>query len=134
MVEPKGKRRFALTCRRIALQTLDPKTRADAEKKSILPPVPDKWDYPKPGSDAGDTQNTDVEACDDDTRNYKRPKRTTRARKAPASETPARKAPAAKKPARKAAAPKAQATVKRGKHAIDDDEGTSNNKRRKTKK
>ncbi|WYZ39262.1 hypothetical protein EsH8_III_001176 [Colletotrichum jinshuiense] len=50
-VAPKGKRRFALTCRNIVLDTLDEVTRVDAIQKSVLPAVSALWDYPKP-SDA----------------------------------------------------------------------------------
>ncbi|KAF6835908.1 hypothetical protein CPLU01_04011 [Colletotrichum plurivorum] len=88
MVEPKGKRRFALTCRRIALQTLDPETRADAEEKSILPSVPENWDYPKTtnrGSDTEDTENFDEGAQNDEKRKIKAPSRIACARKTPDS-------------------------------------------------
>ncbi|TDZ60602.1 hypothetical protein CTRI78_v004833 [Colletotrichum trifolii] len=53
-VEPKGKRRFALTCRNIILDTLNKKTRHEAIEKGALPDITPFWDYPKPG------QNTEL--------------------------------------------------------------------------
>ncbi|OLN96554.1 hypothetical protein CCHL11_00652 [Colletotrichum chlorophyti] len=38
-VDPKGKRRFALTCRQIVLERLDEKTRVEAREKSDIPPI-----------------------------------------------------------------------------------------------
>lgn len=47
-VVPKGKRRFALTCRNIVLETIeDDDARAEAAHNSILPEVSELWDYPK---------------------------------------------------------------------------------------
>ncbi|TQN75222.1 Alpha-ketoglutarate-dependent dioxygenase alkB-like protein 3 [Colletotrichum shisoi] len=47
-VVPKGKRRFALTCRNIVLETIeDDDARAEAAQNSILPEVSELWDYPK---------------------------------------------------------------------------------------
>ncbi|KAK1986154.1 hypothetical protein LZ30DRAFT_648473 [Colletotrichum cereale] len=47
-VVPKGKRRFALTCRKIVLENIkDDDVRAEAVQNSILPEVSKLWDYPK---------------------------------------------------------------------------------------
>ncbi|KAK2032947.1 hypothetical protein LX32DRAFT_660923 [Colletotrichum zoysiae] len=47
-VEPKGKRRFALTCRNIVLENIkDDDVRAEAAKNSIVPKVSRFWSYPK---------------------------------------------------------------------------------------
>ncbi|KAK1656092.1 hypothetical protein BDP81DRAFT_278022, partial [Colletotrichum phormii] len=49
-VDPKGKRRFALTCRNIDLTHpgFTPQARDDAIEKSTIPSVSQVWDYPKP--------------------------------------------------------------------------------------
>ncbi|KAK1701265.1 hypothetical protein BDP55DRAFT_538712 [Colletotrichum godetiae] len=49
-VDPKGKRRFALTCRNIDLThpSFTPQARDDAIEKSTIPSVSQVWDYPKP--------------------------------------------------------------------------------------
>ncbi|GKT42462.1 uncharacterized protein ColSpa_02643 [Colletotrichum spaethianum] len=47
-VVPKGKRRFALTCRKIVLENIeDDDIRAEAVQNSMLPEVSQLWDYPK---------------------------------------------------------------------------------------
>ncbi|KAK2001110.1 hypothetical protein LX36DRAFT_629421 [Colletotrichum falcatum] len=47
-VVPKGKRRFALTCRKIVLENIkDDNVRAEAAQNSMVPEVSKLWDYPK---------------------------------------------------------------------------------------
>ncbi|KAK2048693.1 hypothetical protein LZ31DRAFT_515457 [Colletotrichum somersetense] len=47
-VVPKGKRRFALTCRNIVLENIkDDDVRAEAAKNGIVPKVSRLWNYPK---------------------------------------------------------------------------------------
>ncbi|KZL86345.1 oxoglutarate iron-dependent oxygenase protein [Colletotrichum incanum] len=46
-VVPKGKRRFALTCRKILLENIEDDVRAEAVQNSILPEVSEPWNYPK---------------------------------------------------------------------------------------
>ncbi|KAL0937584.1 uncharacterized protein CTRU02_207315 [Colletotrichum truncatum] len=61
MVDPKGKRRFALTSRHIDLETLDEQARVDAVQKSILPQISAAWDYPKINSQmAGNKHDSDT--------------------------------------------------------------------------
>ncbi|KAK1470413.1 hypothetical protein CCUS01_17443 [Colletotrichum cuscutae] len=60
-VDPKGKRRFALTCRNINLThpTFTPQGRNDALMKSTVPSVSKIWDYPKPG----DSNEIEMKSC-----------------------------------------------------------------------
>ncbi|EFQ26605.1 uncharacterized protein GLRG_02425 [Colletotrichum graminicola M1.001] len=63
-VVPKGKRRFALTCRKIVLENIkDDDVRAEAVQNSIIPEVSKLWDYPKV---------EDSESCETNARLFKR--------------------------------------------------------------
>ncbi|KAK1590851.1 uncharacterized protein LY79DRAFT_686310 [Colletotrichum navitas] len=63
-VVPKGKRRFALTCRKIVLENIeDDDVRAEAVQNSIIPEVSKLWDYPK---------IEDSESCETNARSLKR--------------------------------------------------------------
>ncbi|KAK1710416.1 hypothetical protein BDP67DRAFT_595609 [Colletotrichum lupini] len=60
-VDPKGKRRFAMTCRNIDLThpSFTPQGRDDALMKSTVPSVSKIWDYPKPG----DSNEIEMKSC-----------------------------------------------------------------------
>ncbi|KAL2883895.1 hypothetical protein SGCOL_000530 [Colletotrichum sp. CLE4] len=63
-VDPKGNRRFALTCRNIDLThpSFTPQARDDAIEKSTIPSVSQVWDYPKP-DDSKEIQTKFCKIC-----------------------------------------------------------------------
>ncbi|GKT69493.1 oxoglutarate iron-dependent oxygenase protein [Colletotrichum tofieldiae] len=60
-VVPRGKRRFALTCRKIVLENIDDdNVRAEAVHNSILSEVSEPWDYPNAEDSEGRGRKTNA--------------------------------------------------------------------------
>ncbi|KAF9879398.1 hypothetical protein CkaCkLH20_02941 [Colletotrichum karsti] len=78
-VNPKGRRRFALTSRYIVPETLDASARAEAAKKSLVRPIPAFWDFPGATSQTASTRRATTgrkrrSGEVDDTKKTKKPK------------------------------------------------------------